>query len=56
MVFSIKYLRQSLTAEFRWNEFLQIGFTHHMEIVFKANSMDARLFYISECAKNLLQY
>jgi predicted nuclease of restriction endonuclease-like (RecB) superfamily len=40
----------SVTDEFNLAEFLQIGFTHHMEIIFKAKSLKARFFYIHECA------
>jgi predicted nuclease of restriction endonuclease-like (RecB) superfamily len=45
-------IRQPSAGDFNWNEFLQIGFTHHMEILFKAKSLNARLFYIHECATN----
>ncbi|MDR1583359.1 MAG: PDDEXK nuclease domain-containing protein [Prevotellaceae bacterium] len=31
-------------------EFLQIGFSHHIEILSKTKLLDARLFYIHECA------
>lgn len=43
-------IRQPLAGDFNPAEFLQIGFTHHMEIIFKTKSLDARLFYIHECA------
>ncbi|MDR1897230.1 MAG: PDDEXK nuclease domain-containing protein [Prevotellaceae bacterium] len=43
-------IRQPLAGEFNPAEFLQIGFTHHMEIIAKTKSLDARLFYIHECA------
>jgi predicted nuclease of restriction endonuclease-like (RecB) superfamily len=42
--------RPPLTVEFNLEEFLSVGFTHHMEIIFKAKTLDARLFYIHECA------
>jgi predicted nuclease of restriction endonuclease-like (RecB) superfamily len=44
--------RQPLAGDLKWDEFLKIGFTLHMEILFKAKSLDARLFYIHECATN----
>jgi predicted nuclease of restriction endonuclease-like (RecB) superfamily len=31
--------------------FLQIGFTHHCEIIEKTNSIEERIFYINSCAK-----
>jgi predicted nuclease of restriction endonuclease-like (RecB) superfamily len=43
-------IRQPLADEFNPAEFLQIGFTHHMEIIAKTKTLDARLFYIHECA------
>ena len=39
-----------LTDDFNWNDFLAIGFSHHMEIIAKTKSLNARLFYIHECA------
>jgi predicted nuclease of restriction endonuclease-like (RecB) superfamily len=43
-------------GEFNRDEFLQISFSHHMEILFKVKSIDARLFYIHECATNFWKY
>jgi predicted nuclease of restriction endonuclease-like (RecB) superfamily len=43
-------IRQPTADEFNRNNFLKIGFSLHMEILFKAKSLDARLFYIHECA------
>lgn len=43
-------IRQPIADEFNWNDFLSIGFTHHIEILAKTKSLDARLFYIHECA------
>jgi len=43
-------IKQLSIGEFEWTDFLKIGFTHHMEILFKAKSIDARMFYIHECA------
>jgi hypothetical protein len=35
-----------VASEFNRDEFLQVSFSHHMEIVFKAKTLEARLFYI----------
>ena len=43
-------IRQPLAGEFNWNDFIAIGFSHHIEIITKAKSLDARLFYIHESA------
>jgi predicted nuclease of restriction endonuclease-like (RecB) superfamily len=43
-------IRRPLTGEFDWNDFLNIGFSHHIEILGKAKSLEARLFYIHESA------
>ncbi|GHT32792.1 hypothetical protein AGMMS49574_17130 [Bacteroidia bacterium] len=43
-------IRQPAADKFNWNDFLQIGFSHHIEILFKAKALDARFFYIHECA------
>ncbi|GHT08295.1 hypothetical protein FACS189426_03560 [Bacteroidia bacterium] len=43
-------IRQPFVGEFNSAEFLQLGFTHHMEILSKAKTLNARLFYIHECA------
>jgi predicted nuclease of restriction endonuclease-like (RecB) superfamily len=43
-------IRPPLAGEFNPTEFLQLGFTHHMEILSKAKTLNARLFYIHECA------
>ena len=42
--------RQPLADEFNWSDFLSIGFSHHTEIISKAKTLEARLFYIHECA------
>ena len=39
-----------MADEFNWDDFLSIGFTHHIEILAKTKSLDARFFYIHECA------
>ena len=43
-------IRQPLADEFNWSDFLSIGFSHHTEIISKAKTLEARLFYIHECA------
>ena len=43
-------IRQPAADEFNWNDFVAIGFSHHIEIITKAKSLDARLFYIHESA------
>ncbi len=39
-----------MADEFNWSDFLSIGFSHHTEIISKAKTLEARLFYIHECA------
>ena len=46
----LSVIRQPLAAEFNWSDFLSIGFSHHTEIISKAKTLEARLFYIHECA------
>ena len=46
----LSVIRQPLAAEFNWTDFLSIGFSHHTEIISKAKTLEARLFYIHECA------
>ena len=43
-------IRQPLADEFNWSDFFSIGFSHHIEIISKAKTLEARLFYIHECA------
>ena len=43
-------IRQLTADEFNWADFIAIGFSHHVEIIAKAKSLDARLFYIHESA------
>jgi predicted nuclease of restriction endonuclease-like (RecB) superfamily len=43
-------IRQPTAAEFDWEDFMQIGFSHHIEIIEKTNTLEERLFYIHECA------
>ena len=41
-----KVLNHPPTAdEFNWGDFLSIGFSHHTEIISKAKTLEARLFY-----------
>ena len=42
--------RQPLAGEINWNEFISLGFTHHMEILSKTTEIKERIFYIHECA------
>ena len=46
----LSVIRQPLATEFNWTDFLSIGFSHHIEIISKAKTLEARLFYIHECA------
>ena len=43
-------IRQPMADEFNWADFVTIGFSHHIEIITKAKSLEARLFYIHESA------
>lgn len=43
-------IRQLSAGEFNWSDFITIGFSHHIEIITKVKSLDARLFYIHESA------
>lgn len=43
-------IHQPVADEFSWADFLSIGFSHHTEIIAKANGLYARMFYIHECA------
>ena len=43
-------IRQPSADEFNWSDFVAISFSHHIEIITKAKSLDARLFYIHESA------
>jgi predicted nuclease of restriction endonuclease-like (RecB) superfamily len=43
-------MRQPLSAELNAQHFLQVGFTHHREILNKTTNIDERLFYIQKCA------
>ena len=43
-------IRQPMADEFSWSDFFTIGFSHHIEIMAKAKTLEARLFYIHESA------
>ena len=43
-------IHQPVADEFNWSDFLSIGFSHHTEIISKAKTLEARLFYIHKCA------
>ncbi len=44
--------RSPLATEFNLQEFLSLGFSLHMEILHKAKTQDARIFYIHQAAVN----
>ena len=48
--FSISKNRLPLATDFPAEAFVEISFTHHMEILHKTTDLDERLFYIRECA------
>lgn len=43
-------IRQPPAGEFDWSDFFAIGFSHHIEIISKAKTLEARQFYIHESA------
>jgi predicted nuclease of restriction endonuclease-like (RecB) superfamily len=43
-------IRQPLADEFDWKDFFAIGFSHHIEIMSKVKTLEARLFYIHQSA------
>ncbi len=43
-------IRPPMADEFNWSDFVAIGFSHHIEIITKAKTLEARLFYIHESA------
>ena len=47
---AISEKRLPAAAAFPMEAFLEISFTHHMEILHKTKELDERLFYIRECA------
>ncbi len=48
--FLLAEIRQPMAGDMNWNEFISIGFSHHMEIIAKTKNIDERIFYIHECA------
>lgn len=48
--FLLAEIRQPTAGDLDWKEFLSIGFSHHMEILAKVKDINARIFYIHECA------
>ncbi|MDR0830690.1 MAG: PDDEXK nuclease domain-containing protein [Prevotellaceae bacterium] len=52
----LKVIRQPLAAEFNFEEFLQVGFSLHREIIKNCKSLQARLFYIHECSTRFWNY
>ena len=46
----IEQKRLPLVSDFPLDAFISISFTHHMEIIRKASTLEERLFYIRECA------
>ena len=47
---AISQKRLPASTEFPMEAFMEISFTHHMEILHKTKELDERLFYIRECA------
>jgi len=45
-----RMLNHEINTNFPIQHFLQIGFTHHCEIMYQAKSREERLFYIERCA------
>jgi len=45
-------IQPPLAVEFCFDDFLKISFSHHIEIINKTSALEARLFYIRECAAN----
>ena len=39
-------IRQPMSGEINWNEFICLGFTHHMEILSETNVVEERIFSI----------
>ena len=49
-------IRQIPSAEFPMDDFMSVGFSQHMEIIFKVNDLNERLFYIHRCAVEFWGY
>ena len=48
--FLLAEIRQPLAGDMNWNEFVSIGFSHHMEIIARVKTIEERIFYIHECS------
>lgn len=44
--------RQPLAAKFEMEEFLSLGFSHHIEILARAKNVEERIFYIHQAYQN----
>ncbi len=49
-ILSVFSIRQTLSDEFPIDDFMSVGFSQHMEIIFKTSTLEERLFYIHRCA------
>ena len=49
-------IRQMPSAELPMDDFMSVGFSQHMEIIFKVNDLNERLFYIHRCAVEFWGY
>ena len=49
-ILDVYTIRQMTTAEFPIEDFMSVGFTNHMLILYKIKDESERLFYISQCA------
>ena len=50
-ILDVYTIRQLTTAEFPIEDFMSVGFTNHMLILYKIKGESERLFYISQCAQ-----
>ena len=46
----LEEIGESIVEGLEWSNFFAISFSHHMEIISKAKTLEARLFYIHESA------
>ena len=46
----LKLQNVTINTDFPLQQFLQVGFTHHCEIMYNVKSREERLFYIQKCA------
>lgn len=49
-ILDIYPIHQLTTDEFPLDDFMSVGFTNHMAVIYKAKDVKERLFYISHCA------